>query len=142
MSQVFGQILGFFTEATLHWWATIEGICAVVLIVEALVLLLTQRGSRSQRRWAALGPLVAAICAAVIAWGTWATERTYSFPGGLCHFAGSMCYAAVDALTRRVDFDIEVLGWVVIGMTVALALITVALASSNKKPATAPRPPK
>jgi hypothetical protein len=79
----------------------------------------------------------------VIARGTWATERNFFDAIRFCSsvFGDAKCRVVVIGLDQQVQVDIEILAWVAIGVTVALALITAALVSSNKKPATVLRPP-
>lgn len=116
---------------TLEGWGVVEGVCALVLLVEALVLVRTQRGAQRQRRWAALGPLVGGILAAVIGWGFWTADRIVATAGLKCYAPGNdQCNNALAWLYGQARNDAIWLGWLFIALTVALTVVTSALVRS------------
>jgi hypothetical protein len=107
--------------APLIMWSVVAAVCALALVVEAIILFGRLRSAPKRRewRWFSLGLLAGSVVGIVLAQQAYAAYRHFTPLGGCRRLPAEDC-AAYYAQRAQAISVFTALGWILVVLTVAL----------------------
>lgn len=109
----------------LRFWAIVVAVCALALILEAILLWIYQRQGRQRRLLRGVAALVmlVALGAVALAVRTWTVYQYYSSHGVIGRSPPPGAYLAHNYILEQANATYQTAGWITIALTMALLLV-------------------